>query len=140
MFILFCVVFGSNLIETYKNQEEILKFMVLEQAAIEEFGKQFSNVTSGTLQNGLQPVLSTVQPFIADLIYIIGGIAGIYLIMIIARVYYERKKVKLLTKILYDLDHQNMHHGIKCSRDKKTLIQKIIALFRKPKDNSFKKK
>lgn len=118
--------------------------MALEQAAIEEFGKQFSNVTSdlasGALQNGLQPVLNTFQPLISELILVLGGIAGLYLIMVIARVFYERKKVKLLTKILYDLDHMNMHHGIKCSRDKKTLIQKIITFFRKPKDNSFKKK
>lgn len=122
--------------------------MALEQIAVEELVEQSSNASSVVadgLQEGLQPILGIIQPFISQIVWVLGGIAGIYLIMVIARVHYERKKVRLLTKMLYDLDHLNMHHGIKCSRDKKGLIRRIIhkiaGLFRKKaKGDSFQKK
>lgn len=119
--------------------------MALEQIAVDELVRQSANSTisdglANGIQDGLQPLFSMLQPIISKFVWVLGGIAGIYLIMVLARVHYERKKVKILTKMLYDLDHLNMHHGIKCSRDKKGLIKRIIAYFRKPKDESFKKK
>ena len=73
----------------------------------------------------LQPLADTVAPFFAKLNILVGGLFGIYAILLVARVWYERKKVKLLELILYDLDHQNMRDGIHYSSQKPTILHRV---------------
>tara|TARA_Y100000310_G_C20098467_1_gene541587 strand:- start:30 stop:497 length:468 start_codon:yes stop_codon:yes gene_type:complete len=78
----------------------------------------------------LKPVFDTIQPFLRKLSFLVGGIFGLYLILILARVHYERKKVKLLEAIRYDLDRWNMHHGVTSSRQRKGIFKRIWSFFR----------
>ncbi len=79
----------------------------------------------------LQSVLDTVNPFLRQLSFFIGGIFGLYLILMIARVYYERKSVKILKDIRYDLDRLNMHYGLSCSQNNKGLFRRMIGFFKR---------
>ncbi|PIN73714.1 hypothetical protein COV20_05840 [Candidatus Woesearchaeota archaeon CG10_big_fil_rev_8_21_14_0_10_45_16] len=76
-----------------------------------------------------EPVINTVH----ELQVIVGGIFGLYLVLIMVRIYYERKKVKILQDIRYDLDHSNMDKGIAYSRHRqgrfKAFVGKITQLY-----------
>ena len=78
----------------------------------------------------LQPLIDTVQPVLRKLSLLVGGLFGLYLILILARVHYERKKVKLLQAIRYDLDKWNMHHGVTSSKQRKGWFKRIIRSFK----------
>ena len=88
----------------------------------------------------LQPLVELVQPLVVKASILVGGIFGVYLILIIVRVYYERKKVKLLYDIRYDLDQMNISQGVTSSRQKKGIFRKMIEfLITKPKENRMAK-
>jgi hypothetical protein len=53
----------------------------------------------------LEPFAELIQPIVGQLSVIIGGVFGLYLILILIRIYYERKKVSLLKRI-----HDDMHY------------------------------
>ena len=53
----------------------------------------------------LEPFGEMIQPIVGQLSVIIGGVFGLYLILILIRIYYERKKVSLLKRI-----HDDMHY------------------------------
>ena len=67
-----------------------------------------------------QPLIETIKPIVGFISAVVGGIFGLYLIFIIARLYYERKKVRLLKNINYDLDYLNQHFNLPYSQEKKT--------------------
>ncbi len=81
------------------------------------------------------PLIETIQPLILKISLLVGGIFGLYLLLIIIRVHYERKKVKLLEDIRYDLDQLNIHKGIKHSIHKKGTFKKTIQFIK----NGFKR-
>ncbi len=72
------------------------------------------------------PVLSGIQPFFTRLSVIVGGIFGLYFILIVIRVYYERKKLKVLQDIRYDLDQLNLHNNIPYSLQKKKIWERML--------------
>ena len=86
---------------------------------------------------GLDSLYLLVQPFFKRLSLFVGGIFGLYLILILVRVYYERRKVKLLQAIRYDLDRLNMHYEIGYSTQKKGWFRKA---FRSVKSRAQEKK
>ena len=77
---------------------------------------------------GLQPLIEAVRPFFLKISVLVGGIFGLYFILLLARVYYERKKVKLLKDIRYDLDRLNMHHGVPYSTGKKGFFRRGLKV------------
>tara|TARA_Y100000031_G_scaffold141356_1_gene169835 strand:+ start:200 stop:661 length:462 start_codon:yes stop_codon:yes gene_type:complete len=79
----------------------------------------------------LQPLVDTIQPLLKRLSLLVGGLFGLYLILILARVYYERKKVKLLEAIRYDLDRWNMHNGVISSKQRKGVFKSMIDFFKR---------
>jgi hypothetical protein len=72
------------------------------------------------------PLAEIIQPFFKQLTILFGGIAGLYLVLILARIFYERKKVSLLRDIRYDLDQQNIHHKLNYSKDRKGWFKKMF--------------
>ena len=68
--------------------------------------------------SAFQPVVDIIRPFFLKLSVIVGGIFGLYAILIVLRVYYERRNMILLEQIRYDLDHLNQHYGVPSSREK----------------------
>ena len=75
----------------------------------------------------LQPVMDLFQPFFAKLSLLAGGVLGIYLLLLLVRVYYERKKAKILSDIKYDLDSLNENQGITSSKDRKNWLQNLMS-------------
>ncbi|MBU0459395.1 MAG: hypothetical protein KKH52_04910 [Nanoarchaeota archaeon] len=90
-----------------------------------------------TLPKELQSLIDTIQPFMRQASLLVGGLFGLYLILILARVHYERKKVHILKDIRYDLDRLNMHYGLSYSRQKKGFFKRMIGFF---KGRSYEKK
>ena len=78
-----------------------------------------------------QPLIDFFQPIFVKASLVVGGIFGIYLILLIARVHYERKKVKLLQDIRFDLDQLNMYHGIKTHKQKFGFFRSLFEFFRR---------
>lgn len=74
-----------------------------------------------------EPLIDAFRPFFMKLSLVMGGIFGLYFILIVIRVYYERKKVRIMQDIRYDLDRMNMSHGLPYSREKKGLFRRLIA-------------
>ncbi len=78
-----------------------------------------------------QPLIDFFQPIFVKASLVVGGIFGVYLILLFARVHYERKKVKLLQDIRFDLDQLNMYHGIKTHKQKFGFFRSIFEFFRR---------
>jgi hypothetical protein len=105
--------------------------MALEQVAIQ---------AAPEMIDGLQPLIDLVQPVFLKASILVGGIFGLYLILILVRVHYERKKVKILEDIRYDLDKLNLSRGVKSSRQRKGFFRRIIdKIKRKLRDNKMTK-
>jgi len=96
--------------------------MALEQAAMQ---------AAPEMIDGLQPLIDLVQPVFLKASLVVGGIFGLYLILILVRVHYERKKVKILQDIRYDLDKANMARGVKSSRQRKGFFGRIFTSIKK---------
>src|SRR3989338_2645265 len=77
--------------------------------------------------SALAPLAELLGPLLVKLSVLVGGIFGLYVILIILRIYYERKNMKLLQHIRYDLDQQNRHYGIPSSRDKIGFLHKFVV-------------
>ena len=73
------------------------------------------------VSSAFDPLIDTIRPFILKASLLVGGIFGLYLILILVRVYYERRKVKLLKGIKFDLDVMNEHHEVPSSRQRKAI-------------------
>ena len=84
------------------------------------------------LLDALQPIVDLVQPALLKLSVLVGGIFGLYLLLLFFRVHYERKKVRILQDIRYDLDKLNIHFDISTSIQRKTRFKRIVDFFRFP--------
>lgn len=71
-------------------------------------------------------VMDKIQPLILHLSLLVGGIFGLYLIMTISKIYFDRKNNRLLQDIRFDLDQLNKHHGLRYSEHNRTSFEKII--------------
>ena len=97
-----------------------------------------------------EPLINTIQPLILKFSLLVGGLFGIFIIISIFRVYYERRKVIILKDILYDLDQLNIHFKVDYSSEKKrSLFHRLISPIRRlfhnenneeDQDNNKKKK
>jgi hypothetical protein len=83
------------------------------------------------LMGEIPELLSGFQPLITKLSVVVGGIFGLYFILILVRVYYERRKVKILEDIRYDLDRVNDHQGISYSAQRRRLLGKVMTYISK---------
>jgi len=116
----------------------------LEQKIVEQFAAQ----QPAELVNFFQPITEIVSPAMGTISAIVGGLFGLYLIFIVVRLYYERKKVRLLRNINYDLDYLNQHFKLPYSMEKETpnkimsleKLQRIVAEKEQRKKEKLKKK
>lgn len=99
------------------------------------------NITE-QIDSSLQPLVDTIQPFLKKVSVLVGGIFGLYLILILLRVHYERRSIKLLKDIRYDLDQLNMHYEISHSRESNGIFRRFWHNLKngKPKVKEVKKK
>ncbi|MBU1111178.1 MAG: hypothetical protein ABIG93_02775 [archaeon] len=47
----------------------------------------------------LQPLAEIMGPFLSILSWLMGGVFGVYVILLIVRIYYEHRKLKILKEI-----------------------------------------
>lgn len=96
----------------------------IEQLAAEQFAAQKpAEVVSGLFQ----PLIDIIKPAMGTVSTILGGIFGLYLIFVVARLYFEKRKVRLLKNINYDLDYLNQHFSLPYSQEKK-VPKKVMSL------------
>jgi len=76
-----------------------------------------------------QGIVNTVTPLITKLSLLVGGLFGIYLLLLIVRVYYERKNLKLLQDIRFLLDQQNKQLHLPTSHARRPWIARLLDWF-----------
>ena len=99
-----------------------------------------ADVMVGDLAPELQGVAEIVRPAVAKLSVVVGGVFGLYLILIFVRVYYERKNYKILKDIRYDLDQLNMYHGLAWSQKKGSILRRVVSYVKDRKKTKKEKK
>lgn len=116
----------------------------IEQLAAEQFASQ----QPAEMVSFFQPVIEVIKPAVGTLSAVVGGLFGLYFIFIVVRLYYERRKLKLLKNINYDLDYLNQHFNLPYSHERKIprkimplddLRKKIIEREKKQKEKLAKK-
>ena len=78
-----------------------------------------------------QAATTVVTPFINKLNVLVGGIFGLYLILVLMRIHYERKKVKALNDVRYNLDKLNQHYGLQYAGGRMTWGKRGINFTRR---------
>jgi len=74
----------------------------------------------------LDSVISAVQPLFVQLSVLFGGIVGLYIILILVKVYYERKRTKILLDIRSDLERLNKHLKVPPVTKKPHIVKRIF--------------
>jgi len=102
--------------------------IIEERAVLENDSSENASIPLDQITNEqlFQDLVNTVQPFVTKVSILVGGIFGIYFLLLIVRIYYERKKVRVLMDIRYDLDQQNRKYMLPTSRARRTIPEKII--------------
>ena len=77
----------------------------------------------------LNALLELFPPFFKRFSYLVGGIFGLYFILLLVRVYFEQKNLKVLKDIRYDLDRLNEHYGLSYSHATRSRWKKIKNIF-----------
>lgn len=96
---------------------------ILSLAAVDQSALPLPEIDAGALQ----PLVDVVRPLLIKASLLVGGIFGIYIILILVRIHYERRNMKLLQHIRYDLDQQNYHYGIPSSQEKRGFWHRLIV-------------
>ena len=74
-----------------------------------------------------QPLLDSIQSLTTKVSILAGGLFGLYVILILIRTYYERKKVRLLEDIRKDVDLLTKHFGVKHAHEKGGIFRRIFG-------------
>lgn len=74
-----------------------------------------------------KPLADLIQPVFTKINVVVGGLFGLYIILILIRIYYERKKLKVLQDIRFDIDQQNHHYHLPTSRSRRGPLQQFFA-------------
>ena len=82
--------------------------------------------TNDSVPPDFQPIADALQILFQKLNVIMGGIFGIYLIFILFRIHHERKKIKLLKHILYNLDQLNKYHHLPIAREQPGFWERLF--------------
>ena len=92
-----------------------------------------SALAAETIEQGLDavflPLIDLVRPIFVKLSFVVSGLFGATLILVFARIYYDRKNVKLLKAIKFDLDQMNKHLGIRYSYESGGFFQHLKHFF-----------
>ena len=81
---------------------------------------------SGVGAEQLQPLIDSLGPFLSKLSLFFGGIFGLYLIYVVAGIYYERKRTKILEDMRFDLDQMNIHYNIPYSKHRPGFFKRVF--------------
>ncbi|MBI4981219.1 hypothetical protein HZC30_06735 [Candidatus Woesearchaeota archaeon] len=77
----------------------------------------------------LQPLTEVIKPIITVIGTLLGGLLGVYILMLLVRWWYERKQLKVMEGIRYDLDYLNQHFNLPYSQKKPhKLYHKVLPL------------
>ena len=92
--------------------------------------------TTTSVPPDFQPIIGTLQVLLDKINVLVGGIFGLYLIFILFRIHHERRKVKLLKSILYNLDQLNKYHNLPIAKEKKGFWGRLFQKKSEDVDNS----
>lgn len=95
---------------------------------------------SVSAQAELQDVLlppqfpEAISSLLTKLSFLAGGLFGIYVILIVVKIHYERKKMRLLQDIRNDVDKLTIHFGIKHAHPAKNIFRRVLNFFTPEED------
>ncbi len=97
------------------------------------FGMEDVLASGGTppfeLTQMLQPLSDVLKPVITVIGTLLGGLLGVYILMLLVRWWYERKQLKVMEGIRFDLDYLNQHFNLPYSQKKPhKLYHKVLPL------------
>jgi len=72
-----------------------------------------ANQTPPEMAQFLQPLVDVISPFVSVASWLLGGVFGIYLILLVVRIYYEHRKLKILIQIRDGLVPKKKNNGKK---------------------------
>ena len=111
------------------------------------------DVGSGQVPPGMTemfgPLVDIIAPILSTLSWVMGGVFGLYLILLLVRTYYEHKRVKILKEIRDDVkflreqssfDNASKLIGIDKKENKKSTRKRNNNTKKNNKTNSKKKK
>lgn len=75
--------------------------------------------TSIAIPGLIEPIVDVVQQTIGTISWLVGGIFGIYLILLIVRWWQNRILIRVMKDIRFDLDNLNKRYRIKHSQEEK---------------------
>lgn len=61
--------------------------------------------------SALQPLADIIGPVVQEVQVLVGGIFGIYLILVLVRIYFEHRKLRVMYQIRDHLHCLNVHFG-----------------------------
>lgn len=80
-----------------------------------------------------------LQPILEKIIFLAGGVFGIYALLTILHIHRERKKIKLLQDIRNDLDLLTKHFGVKHAHEKRGIFRRIFGFLGHDEEETAKK-
>ncbi|MFC1801319.1 hypothetical protein ACFLZB_02555 [Nanoarchaeota archaeon] len=91
------------------------------------------NTTVVAIPGLIEPIANLVRQTIGTISWLVGGIFGLYLILLMARWWQNRILIKVMKDIRFDLDHLNKRYRIKYSgEDKESKLYKSLkSIFEK---------
>ncbi len=86
------------------------------------------NATIIAVPGALEPVVEVIRQTIGTVSWLVGGIFGLYLILLIVRWWQNRILIKVMKDIRFNLDQLNKRYRIKYSGEEKE--SKLYKSFR----------
>ncbi len=77
--------------------------------ALEDIAVVAADEVPSQVSNLFEPIVNVIGPILSTISWLLGGIFGLYLLLVFFRVYYDRKRVKLLQEIHKDVHFLREH-------------------------------
>ncbi len=77
-----------------------------------------------------ESTLNSISPILGKLSVLIGGIFGLYVLLFLSRIYFERRRLKVLQDIRYNLEQLNGHFGVASSQHRLGPIRRAWQRFK----------
>ena len=73
----------------------------------------------------LQPIVDILTPLLTKISIFVGGIFGLYLLFVLIKIHYERKRTKILEDIRFNTDQLNIHFNLPYSKHRLSFLKRV---------------
>ena len=87
----------------------------------------------------LEPLVEIIGPIVGTVSWLLGGVFGVYLLLLIVRAYYDQKKVRIMKEMRDDLKFIRQQAAIQSAEQNYLVIDKKIPKKKNNKSKNSKK-